>query len=94
MAYEVHRPTDQIKAIGKGGMKYITVRDAAGRVETLYEAELNAEIGDQCLITRYKYEDGAAGASRKVIAFEEEVATWPGYEILQVGAGNDINNLP
>lgn len=84
---------EALKAMMKGGMKSAYVRDAALRVSTSYEAPLHAEIGDPCLRTILKYQDGAGGTSRKVIAQEEEIVSWPGYEAIQVGAGNDINNV-
>lgn len=84
---------DKIKAMMNEGLKTVTVYDASDRAQEVYETGLRAQIGDPCLITRYKYVDGDAGNSRQVIAFEERIGSWPGYEIAQAGAGNDINNL-
>jgi hypothetical protein len=94
MAEESFPLLNQIQSLAGEGMKVATVRDAAGRPETTYEASLNTEIGESCLVTRYKYADGALGTSRKVIAYEEEVLPWPGYEAIAVGAGNDFNLIP
>ena len=85
---------DKIKAMMGSGMKSIYLRDASGRVETAYEASVNVEINGPCLMTRYKYLDGAAGDSRKVIAYEEKVVAWPGYEIVAIGSANDIDLVP
>lgn len=93
-SYEDFDSIDQIRALMKEGMKSALVRDASGRPEFLYEAHFEAEIGEKCLRTQYKYQDGALGTSKKIIAYEEIIVAWPGYEILSVGAGNDINNLP
>lgn len=83
-----------IRGLMDSGVKTIYIRDASSRTEELYEAPLNIEIGDPCLRTRYKYVDGAAGVSRQVIAWDEQIVAWPGYEILSPGAGNDITALP
>jgi len=93
MAVEELKTIDQLKSLLNEGLKTATVRDAAGRPATIYEANIDAEIGAPCLRTRYKYEDGALGTSRKTIAYEEEVVAWPGYEAVQVGAGNDFDLL-
>lgn len=85
---------DKIKSMMQEGMKSILVRDASGRIETAYEAHITAQIGDTCLRTDVKYVDGAGGTSRQVIAYEELVTDWPGYEILGVGYDNDINLVP
>lgn len=85
---------DSIKGLMLTGIKNISLRDISGRIYELYEAPLIVTIGDPCVRTLYKFIDGAAGSSRQVIAWEEEVVAWPGYEILQVGAGDDINALP
>lgn len=85
---------DSIKGLMLTGIKTINIRDLAGRTYELYEAPLVVGIGDPCVRTLYKFVDGAAGSSRQVSAWEEEVVAWPGYEILQVGAGDDINALP
>jgi len=85
--------TDAIKSLLGSGLKSILIRDAASRIETAYEAPIHAEIGNPCLRTRFKYTDGAAGTSRKSIAYEEEVVAWPGYEAVQAGAGNDFDLL-
>lgn len=84
---------DKIVGMMKTGMKSMTVYDASDRPLEVYEAGLSAQIGDPCLITIYKYIDGAAGTSRQVLAYEERVGAWQGYELVQVGAGNNINNL-
>jgi hypothetical protein len=84
---------ETLKSLMKSGMKSVYVRDAAGRIETTYEAPLSANLSDPCLRTKLKYSDGAAGTSRQVIAQEEEIIAWPTYEIIQVGAGNDIDNV-
>ena len=93
MAIEELKSIDQIKSLLNIGIKTAGIRDAAGRMEILYEAPIYSEIGDPCLRTRYKYLDGAAGTSRKVLAYEEEVIAWPGYEAVQAGAGNDFDLL-
>lgn len=84
---------DKIKSMMNEGIKTFTVYDASDRAEEVYEAGLRAQIGDPCLITLYKYVDGSTGSSRQVLAYEERVGSWPGYEQVQVGAANDINNL-
>ena len=84
---------DKIRTMMNEGLKTVTVYDAGGRAQEVYETGLHADIGDPCLITRYKYRDGDGGNSFQVLAFEERVGSWPGYEIAQAGAGNDINNL-
>jgi len=93
MAIEELKSIDQIRNLMISGMKTVGIRDASGRMEVLYEAHIKSEIGDPCLRTRYKYLDGAAGSSRKVLAYEEEVIAWPGYEAIQAGAGNDFDLL-
>jgi hypothetical protein len=82
-----------IKGMMEGGYKTVFIKDAAGRIEIAYEAPINADIGDPCLRTKLKYVDGAGGTDRGVIAEEEDIVAWPGYEILSGGAGNDIDNL-
>lgn len=82
---------DKIRALLGSGMKSIYIRDGNGRIEVSYEASVHIEIGAPCLRTKHKYADGALGNSRKVIAYEEQVVAWPGYEILEVGAANDID---
>jgi hypothetical protein len=84
---------DKIKSMMNEGIKTFTIYDASDRAEEVYEAGLHAVVGDPCLITLYKYIDGAAGSSRQVLAYEERIGSWTGYETVQVGAGNDINNL-
>lgn len=84
---------DKIRAMMNEGLKSVTLYDASGRAQETYETGLRAQIGDPCLITRYKYRDGDSGNSFQVLAYEERVGAWPGYEVAQVGAGNDINNL-
>jgi len=93
MAIEDVKTIDVLRSLMAEGFKSANVRDAAGRPETLYEAPIESEIGDPCIRTRYKYLDGALGSSRKTIAWEEEVVAWPGYEVVQVGAGNDFDSL-
>lgn len=93
MAIEDIKTIDVLKSLMGEGMKTAMLRDVSGRPEVLYEAPLRARIGDPCLVTRYKYVDGAAGTSRKTIAYEEEITSWPGYEAVQVGAGNDFTLL-
>jgi len=85
---------DKIMSMKEGGMKSILIRDANGRIQTAYEAHITAQIGDTCLRTELKYIDGAGGTSRQVVAYEELVTAWPGYEILNAGYANDINNVP
>jgi hypothetical protein len=84
----------QIKALAGSGLKVVQVRDAAGRLETLYEAPVHSEIGEPCLRTRYKYLDGAGGTSRTVIAYSEDVVAWPGFEAIAPGSGNDFDLVP
>lgn len=84
----------QIKALGRSGLKTIMIRDAAGRIAEVYEAPITAQLDDPSLHTIYKFEDGAGGTSRRIIALEERVVGWPSYETLGVGYGNDINNIP
>lgn len=84
---------DKIRSMMNEGIKTVTVYDVGGRAQEVYEAGLHADIGDPCLITRYKYRDGDSGNSFQVLAYEERVGAWPGYEVAQAGAGNDINNL-
>ena len=55
---------DMIKGMMSSGYKSVFVRDAAGRIETVYEAPLNVRIGEVCLRTILKYEDGAGGPAR------------------------------
>lgn len=86
--------SDVLKSLMRGGMKSAMIRDASDRPEVLYEAPINSDIGEPCLRTKYKYQDGAGGTSRKVIAWEEEIVPWPGYEIISAGAGDDIDLLP
>jgi len=85
---------NRIKALMGVGMKSAQVRDVSGRIETTYEAPLNAAIGDPCLKTDFKYFDGAGGTSRSVIAYQENVVSWPGFEVVSVGAGNDFDLIP
>lgn len=54
---------------------------------------LTGQLGDGCLRTRMKFLDGSGGTSRRVVAWEEDIVGWPGYEIVQAGAGNDFNSL-
>ena len=84
---------EAIKGMMQSGMKSVYVRDAALRIEIAYETPIHSKIGDPCLRTKIKYVDGSAGISRKVIAQEEEIIAWPGYNAIQVGAGNDIDNV-
>jgi len=95
MASEFRDATPQslLQAMLHDGMKAVEVRDLAGRIEAVYEAPLSANIGEACLRTRLKYLDGAAGSSRKVIAMEEDVVAWPGYEIIEAGTGNDFDSV-
>lgn len=86
--------TDGIKSLMNVGVKTLNLRDLAGRTYELYEAPLSTKIGDPCVKTVYKFLDGAAGSSRLVTAWEESVVAWPGYELLQAGAGDDITALP
>lgn len=85
---------DTIKSMLREGLKTVLLRDVAGRIETSYEVHITAKIGDPCLKTVMKYADGAAGTSRQVVAYEESVVAWPGYEALGAGYANDINNVP
>lgn len=91
--YRDTRTRESIKAMMQSGMKSAYVRDAALRIEIAYECPIHTKIGDPCLRTKLKYFDGAGGTSRKVIAQEEEIVAWPGYNAIQVGAGNDIDNV-
>ena len=54
---------------------------------------IEGRLGDGCIRTRFKYADGAAGTSRRVIAWEEDITGWPGYESVQNGADNNFNAL-
>ena len=85
---------DNIKSLMANGFKTAYVRDAAGRIESLYEAPLNIGLGDPCLRTQFKYIDGAAGTSRSVIATIESVIGWPGFEVVSAGSGDDFNLVP
>jgi len=91
MAIEDLKTIDQIKTLMGEGVKTAILRDVAGRPDTIYEANINASIGDPCLKTSFKYVDGAVGTSRKVIAYEESIVAWAGYEAIQAGAGNDFD---
>jgi hypothetical protein len=84
---------DKIKNLMKSGVKSAFVLDAASRIESVYEAPIQSAIGDPCLVTSFKYLDGAGGTSRVVVATQEKVVAWPGFEIVQVGAGNDFDLL-
>lgn len=86
--------TDMIRAMMGSGMKSFYNRDAIGRVTESYEAPLSVEIGGPCIKTIYKYVGGAAGSNRRVLAWEEEVVAWPGYELAAPGSGNDIDLVP
>jgi len=83
-----------LRALMITGMKSIYLRDVSGRIEVVYEAPIDATINDPCLRTTLKYLDGAGGTSRSVVAQEEVIVAWPGYEILQAGAGDDITLVP
>jgi len=85
---------NSIKSLMGEGIKVINIRDAIGRTVELYEAPLIIEIGNPCMKTVYKFKGGAAGTSNLIIAWEESVVAWPGYELLQAGAGDDITALP
>lgn len=87
---EQHSATE-IKNLMSSGMKVASLRDASNRIFEQYEAPIKAEIGDPCLRTRYKFLDGAGGTSKKVIAWEEEVVAWQGFEIIEAGTGNDFD---
>lgn len=84
---------EKIKSLLDCGVKTAYVRDGAGRVESLYEAPLTSDIGEPCLLTQFKYADGAAGTSRQVVATIESVTSWLGFEVVQVGAGDDFTAL-
>ena len=47
LQYKDSVTTDQLKAMFGSGMKQVNIRDAAGRIETLYEAPLSASIADK-----------------------------------------------
>jgi hypothetical protein len=85
---------DKLKSLMEEGMQAIEVRDGAGRIETLYEAHVKAVENDICLITQFKYADGAGGTSRRVIAWREILGQWPGYDIIGGGNPNDFNSVP
>jgi len=85
---------DHLSSMMGGGMKSITTLDLAGRSSIVYEAPLNAELGDGCLITVYKFVDGDAGSSRQIIAYEETVGVWPGYTSIGGTDAEDINTVP
>jgi hypothetical protein len=96
MAEESFKDTytrDKIRSLMQTGVKSAYFRDASERVEVLYEAPIHTAIGDPCLATSFKYLDGAAGSSRVVLATQEEVVAWPGFEVIQVGAGNDFDSV-
>jgi len=93
MAIEEIRLIDQLKSLMNEGMKSATIRDAANRVQTVYETHHTSEIGEPCIRTDIKYVDGVTGTSRKTIAYSEVVTQWPGFEIVQTGAGNDFDAL-
>ena len=82
-----------LRGMMEGGYKTAYVLDGI-RYSVVYEAPINADIGDPCLRTTMKYADGAGGTGTLVIAQEEEVVAWPGYEIVSVGAGDDITLVP
>ena len=85
---------DKILGMMKAGMKSVTVYDASGRASEVYEAGLNASLGEPCLVTRYKYRDGDTGNSFQVLAYEERVDAWPGYTIVGGTDNEDINTVP
>jgi len=85
---------NRIKTLMQVGMKSSQIRDVAGRISTTYEAPINAIIGEPCLRTEFKYLDGAGGTSRSVIAYQETVVSWPGFEPVFTGAGNDFDLIP
>lgn len=85
---------DMIKGMMTSGYKTIYIRDAAGRIETVYEAPLNVEAGEVCLRTVLKYEDGAGGTSKRVIAQEESLVGWPGYTAIGGTDDEDITTVP
>lgn len=80
-----------LKNLMESGMKSAFVRDASGRIEVAYEAPIRANIGEPCIRTKMKYLDGAGGTSRSVIASEEDVVAWPGFDIIQPLTGDDID---
>lgn len=80
-----------LRNLMQAGMKTAYVRDAALRIEVAYEAPIRANIGEPCIRTKMKYLDGAGGTSRSVIASEEEVVAWPGYDVIQPLTGDDID---
>lgn len=82
-----------LRGMMEGGYKTVYILDGI-RYSVIYEAPINADIGDPSLRTILKYEDGAGGTSPLVIAQEEQVVAWPGYEIVSVGAGDDITLVP
>ena len=80
-----------LRNLMESGMKVAYVRDVSGRIEIAYEAPIRAEIDEPCIRTKMKYLDGAGGTSRSVIASEEDIVGWPGFEVIQAGSADDID---
>jgi len=87
--YRDSKSLQQVKAMMQNAYKAVYEYDTIGNISVAYEAPLQAEINDPCLRTKYKYDS----VSFQIIAQEEEIVAWPGYEQIQVGAGNDIDNI-
>ena len=86
---------NQLRSLQEEGMKSIFFRDAAGRIQTLYEAHITAETGDLCLRTDMKYSDGAGGTSRRIVAMQETLVPWPGYVVtLAAPDAEDFTQIP
>lgn len=67
---------DNIKSQLTSGAKTYSLRDGSGRITHFYEAPHNANNGDACLLTMFKYTDGPLGSSRNVLATKEFVVAW------------------
>jgi len=68
---------DFIRSQMQEGMQTSHVYDAAGRIESLFEAPINVTLGQPCLLTEFKYVGGALGTNRNVLAMRESVGAWP-----------------
>jgi hypothetical protein len=70
------KPAELIKGrLNSGTLTYFEY-DAQGRIDKVYEAPLHAEDTTPCLLTEYKYTDGAGGTDRTVRATRESVSQW------------------
>jgi hypothetical protein len=88
-----NKSMEVIKSLLMEGITSVYVLDGSGRIQEQYDGYTDIKLGNACLKTEYKFQDGALGNSRKVIASNESIAPWPGYEVVQVGAGNDFDAL-